>query len=142
MSLCAKRARPVDHLDKIKAKLLFTLGNSFPYAMPNLHSCVAASPIVQAQHMAHVTSNRHKDVPLIQKDVTLMAYTNTTSAAGLGLMARLANVVKSTKEALNRRRIYNQTVSELRTLSTRELNDLGIARSMITRVALEAAYGK
>lgn len=71
-----------------------------------------------------------------------MAYTNTSSAAGFGLMARLANVVKSTKEALNRRQIYNQTVSELRALSTRELNDLGIARSMITRVALEAAYGK
>ena len=92
--------------------------------------------------MAHVTSNRHRDVPLIQKDVTHMAYTNTSSAAGLGLMDRLANVVKSTREALNRRRIYNQTVSELRALSTRELNDLGIARSMITRIALEAAYGK
>lgn len=70
-----------------------------------------------------------------------MAYTNTSAAAGAGLMDRLANLVKSTKEALQRRRVYNQTVSELRALSTRELNDLGISRSMITRIALEAAYG-
>ena len=70
-----------------------------------------------------------------------MAYTNTSAAAGAGLMDRLANLVKSTKEALHRRRVYNQTVSELRALSTRELNDLGLSRSMISRIALEAAYG-
>ncbi len=71
-----------------------------------------------------------------------MAYMNTSAAASLGLMDRAAALVKSAKEALHRRRVYNQTVSELRALSTRELNDLGIARSMITRIALEAAYGK
>ena len=71
-----------------------------------------------------------------------MAYMNTSSAAGFGLMDRLASVVKSTKEKLHRRRVYSQTLAELRALSTRELNDLGISRSMITRIALEAAYGK
>jgi uncharacterized protein YjiS (DUF1127 family) len=71
-----------------------------------------------------------------------MAYMNTSSTAGFGLMDRIANLVKSTKESLHRRRVYTQTVSELRALSTRELNDLGINRSMITRIALEAAYGK
>ena len=71
-----------------------------------------------------------------------MAYLNTSSSAGFGLMDRVANTVKSVKESLHRRRVYNQTVSELRALSTRELNDLGISRSMITRIALEAAYGK
>ncbi|WP_022704086.1 DUF1127 domain-containing protein [Pseudorhodobacter ferrugineus] len=71
-----------------------------------------------------------------------MAYLNTSSAAGFGLMDRIATTVKSVKESLHRRRVYNQTVSELRGLSTRELNDLGINRSMITRIALEAAYGK
>lgn len=71
-----------------------------------------------------------------------MAYLNTSSAAGFGLMDRITNTVKSVKESLHRRRVYNQTVSELRGLSTRELNDLGISRSMITRIALEAAYGK
>lgn len=71
-----------------------------------------------------------------------MAYTNTSAAGGLTLSDRIANAVKSIKEGLHRRRVYNQTVSELRALSTRELNDLGIPRSMITRIALEAAYGK
>jgi len=71
-----------------------------------------------------------------------MAYTNTSAAAGAGLMDRIASALKSTKAALHRRRVYNQTVGELRALSTRELNDLGIARTMITRIALEAAYGK
>lgn len=71
-----------------------------------------------------------------------MAYTNTSAAGGLTLSDRIANTVKSIKEGLHRRRVYNQTVSELRALSTRELNDLGIPRSMITRIALEAAYGK
>jgi uncharacterized protein YjiS (DUF1127 family) len=71
-----------------------------------------------------------------------MAYLNISSAAGLSLMDRVANAVKSAKTALHRRRVYNQTVAELRGLSNRELNDLGISRSMITRIALEAAYGK
>ncbi len=71
-----------------------------------------------------------------------MAYLNTSSTASLGLMDRVANAVKSAKNALYRRRVYNQTVSELRALSNRELTDLGISRSMITRIALEAAYGK
>lgn len=71
-----------------------------------------------------------------------MAYLNASSTAGFGLMDRIANTVKSVKESLHRRRVYNQTVSELRSLSTRELADLGISRSMITRIALEAAFGK
>lgn len=71
-----------------------------------------------------------------------MAYMNTSSTAAFGYMDRAANVVKSVKEAIRRRRVYNQTVAELRALSTRELNDLAISRSMITRIALEAAYGK
>ncbi len=71
-----------------------------------------------------------------------MAYMNTSTAASLGLMDRAAAVMKSIKEAMRRRRVYNQTVSELRALSTRDLTDLGISRSMITRIALEAAYGK
>lgn len=36
--------------------------------------------------------------------------------------------------------IYRKSVNELRALSNRELADLGLSRSMIKRVALEAAY--
>nr|WP_230383053.1 DUF1127 domain-containing protein [Paracoccus shanxieyensis] len=41
-----------------------------------------------------------------------------------------------------RRALYRQTVRELNDLNGRELADLGISRSMIRRVALEAAWGK
>ena len=46
------------------------------------------------------------------------------------------------EQAIARRAIYKQTVRELNALSARELADLGIHRSMITRLAREAAYGK
>ncbi|OCX66030.1 hypothetical protein BFP70_07885 [Thioclava sp. SK-1] len=55
--------------------------------------------------------------------------------AGSGFMAGL-------KDAIARRKVYNLTLRELKSLSNRELDDLGIARSMITRVAAEAAYAK
>lgn len=46
------------------------------------------------------------------------------------------------QEARARRAVYRQTVNELSNLSNRELADLGIHRSMITRIATEAAWGK
>lgn len=54
----------------------------------------------------------------------------------------LSGIVAAITEALARRKVYHQTLRELRALSARELQDLGIHRSMITRVAHEAAYGK
>ncbi|ETD87725.1 DUF1127 domain-containing protein [Rhodobacter capsulatus] len=53
-----------------------------------------------------------------------------------------SNFLASIREALARRKVYRQTLAELRSLSNRELNDLGMHRSMLTRIALEAAYGK
>ncbi|MDP2086540.1 MAG: DUF1127 domain-containing protein [Gemmobacter sp.] len=69
-----------------------------------------------------------------------MAYALPSAAsmagtAGQGFVARL-------REALHRRKLYTRTLRELNGLTTRELSDLGLTRSMITRVALEAAYGK
>lgn len=71
-----------------------------------------------------------------------MAYLNETRAASAGFADRLGAFVKSLREAARRRAVYRHTLRELRSLSTRELNDLGINQSMITRIALEAAYGK
>ncbi|MDO5658669.1 MAG: DUF1127 domain-containing protein [Paracoccus sp. (in: a-proteobacteria)] len=58
-----------------------------------------------------------------------------SAASGLGLVARI-------RDNMARRALYRRTVSELRNLSDRELNDLGLSRSMITRVAHEAAWGE
>jgi len=71
-----------------------------------------------------------------------MAYVNTTRAANNGIADRFAAIVKSVKDAAQRRRVYNQTARELNALNERELSDLGIHRSMITTIATEAAYGK
>lgn len=126
---------------KIKAKRLFTLGNLGVFAIPFLHSCIAAYIIVQPQQLPHVSSNGATQSALDdRKTRPTMAYMNT--AAGFGPMDRVANAFKAAKEMIRRRRVYTQTVAELRALSTRELNDLAISRSMITRIALEAAYGK
>ncbi len=40
-----------------------------------------------------------------------------------------------------KRAIFRQTYNELQNLSSRDLADLGISRSEITRIAHEAAYG-
>ncbi len=68
-----------------------------------------------------------------------MAYVNTRSAS-VGIADRVANIVKSVKDAVERRRVYAQTVRELSSLTDRDLTDLGLARANIHDLAREAAY--
>jgi uncharacterized protein YjiS (DUF1127 family) len=77
---------------------------------------------------ANETKDRRTMSPIAQ-NIGIAAF----SAAGGSLFARIT-------DALARRRVYKQTYSELSALSTRELTDLGISRSMISRLAYEAAY--
>lgn len=67
---------------------------------------------------------------------------HTQAAAGLGPLARVTGAISSLKEIIARRRLFKRTQRELNALSNRELKDLGMHRSMVTRVAREAAYGK
>jgi uncharacterized protein YjiS (DUF1127 family) len=62
--------------------------------------------------------------------------------AGKGLLDRLLALKTVAAVALRSRRVYWQTVAELRALSDRELADLGIARAAIPGIAHEAAYGR
>lgn len=71
-----------------------------------------------------------------------MAYVNASRLGAVGLVDRAAALARSIRVGLERRRVFKQTVRELQALSNRELADLGIHRTMITRVATEAAYGK
>lgn len=50
-----------------------------------------------------------------------------------------SSLIEAVKTRYARNRIYRQTVSELSTLSNRELADLGLHRSNIRRVAMQAA---
>lgn len=59
----------------------------------------------------------------------------TTAAPGNLSLAGL-------RGAWARYRLYRRAYAELNALSTRELNDLGISRCMISRLAREAAQAK
>lgn len=71
-----------------------------------------------------------------------MAYVNSSRTLTVGFADRMANIAKSIKLALHRRRLFSQTVRELNALTDRELADLGIHASMIRDIAKQAAYGK
>lgn len=45
------------------------------------------------------------------------------------------------RDALAKRKVYRATFYEISALTDRDLKDLGIARSNIKRLSLEAAYG-
>jgi uncharacterized protein YjiS (DUF1127 family) len=71
-----------------------------------------------------------------------MAYVNSTRTNTVSLSDRFGSLIAAFKAAVARRRVYDQTVRELASLSDRDLADLGISRAVITQVASEAAYGK
>lgn len=70
-----------------------------------------------------------------------MAYVNASHTAGFDLAGRFATLKNSLVERVARYRVYRETLVELEGLSNRDLNDLGLSRSGIKSIALEAAYG-
>ncbi len=69
-----------------------------------------------------------------------MAFLTDTFSVQGTLGDKIAAFWTNALEARAKRAVYNQTVRELNHLSGRELADLGIHRSMIRRIAYEAAY--
>lgn len=97
------------------------------------------------QHKRHLGSNEAEHTlrrPEDDKRDTTMAYANTHSHRASGLFAGVFETLASLRAAWDRSRVYVRTYNELNALSTRELADLGISRSMISRLAYEAAYGR
>jgi uncharacterized protein YjiS (DUF1127 family) len=68
-----------------------------------------------------------------------MAFANDIRRIELGLTARLDALRADLAARIARRRAYARTFNELSRLSDRELSDIGMNRSMIPGVALEAA---
>lgn len=64
---------------------------------------------------------------------TTQATLNSTQTIGF------ASVIKTAKTRFARYRLYRRTFNELSALSNRELADLGLHRSAIRRVSLQAA---
>lgn len=56
-----------------------------------------------------------------------------------GPLARLGALATSLRAGMARRAVYRRTVSELDALRDRDLADLGIARSQIRSIALQAS---
>lgn len=71
-----------------------------------------------------------------------MTYQTQTHIAGASFGARFAGFRAEIAQRLAARKVFTTTHNELQSLSDRELADLGIGRSMIKSIALEAAYGK
>lgn len=70
-----------------------------------------------------------------------MAYTFAGTVAPASLRARLNTRLDDARTRYAQWRTYRRTVHELSALTDRDLSDLGIGRSEIRRVAIEAAYG-
>lgn len=70
-----------------------------------------------------------------------MAYVSTAQVIPAALLERCKETLAGFGEQMIKRRIYRTTLQELQNLQTRDLDDLGINRTEIRRVAWEAAYG-
>ena len=70
-----------------------------------------------------------------------MAFASGIRGGEAGLSDRISAVANDLKDKWGRYKVYRQTLRELGELSDRDLSDLGIHRSQISSIALEAAYG-
>lgn len=70
-----------------------------------------------------------------------MAFITDARTSGNTFGQRLNALRATIATSLEQRKVYRTTVAELEMLTNRELSDLGISRSMIKGIAIEAAYG-
>lgn len=71
-----------------------------------------------------------------------MSILHASAAAPIraGIFARIAEAFQNAREAQARHAIYRQTLRELRSLSNRELADLGINPHAVEAAAYNATY--
>jgi uncharacterized protein YjiS (DUF1127 family) len=69
-----------------------------------------------------------------------MTYINATNTIEIDLADRIARTFNGFFKRLSQARLERRTVRELSALGNRELEDLGLNRSMIKSVARTAAY--
>lgn len=70
-----------------------------------------------------------------------MAYATEVSLRNITFTDRAIALWGTVKDNLAKRSAYRRTVKELGALSSAELNDLGLNRSMIHQIAYETTYG-
>jgi uncharacterized protein YjiS (DUF1127 family) len=69
-----------------------------------------------------------------------MAYVQSETKIVATFFENLVTMARKTIDRYKQYRLYSHTVSELRSLSGRDLADLGLSRSMIESVAFSAVY--
>lgn len=70
-----------------------------------------------------------------------MAFASGIRGVEIGLGERARAVADGLRDKWSRYKVYRDMLDELRSLSERDLADLGIHRSQINAIAIEAAYG-
>ena len=71
-----------------------------------------------------------------------MAYVTFIRGFEANFVNRVLAFIENYRESRQRYGAYKQTVRELNALTDRDLHDLGLARSSIEAVAMDAAYGR
>lgn len=69
-----------------------------------------------------------------------MAYVQPEAKSAGSFFENLSKVMRAMIDRYKQYRLYCKTVSELRSLTGRDLADLGLSRSMIESVAYSAVY--
>ncbi|MBO9398261.1 DUF1127 domain-containing protein [Shimia sp. R9_1] len=68
-----------------------------------------------------------------------MAYAANSAPVAAPKASGFSAFIANLAERLRQYRVYRETYNELSALSDRELNDLGLSRSMIRRLAIDAS---
>lgn len=102
---------------------------------PHVSAKAATTAQQVSQHKLHNTDDDERSIRLQQR-YEEMAYTTQTRTTGFG--ATLDTIAAELRGFFARRRLYRETLRELNGLSNRELADLGLHRSQIKRIAIEA----
>ncbi len=111
-----------------------------------LHGSIVRKNIVRPQHRTICfivkTRDRHRAVKAVERSERLqkMAQRVITEAEVEALS--LGSLVDRIRDRWHRWRSFNAAYAELNALSTQQLADLGLSRSMISRLAHEAASKK
>lgn len=109
--------------------------------MQLLHGSIVKMFIVQSQHFPKCSQQGANESANIfeEKDID-MAYASSTQVIGFAIGNRIASLRSRIADALARRKVYRTTLAELNSLTSRDLADLGLNRSMVQSVAFQAAY--
>jgi len=70
-----------------------------------------------------------------------MAFVSDTRTGGSSFSNRIATLRGDVKHRFDQYKTYRKTLGELESLTSRELNDIGISVGDVRRIASEAAYG-